>query len=92
MKSKDISNITSDSELKLKLSAIDLRWIRIMSIKDGRRRSREILRLSQEVKSALYSHKRRRQTANKIGNNEAFLLKVIKSLKKLLLKIGSQSG
>lgn len=89
MKNKDISNITTDSELKRKLSTLDLRWAKIMRIKDGRKRSREVLRLSQEVKTLLSIHKRVRQTANKTDNNEAFLLKVIKSLRKLLLKIGT---
>lgn len=91
MKNKDIKNINTEFELRRKLSMLDARWIRVMRIRDSRKRSREVLRLSNEIKDSLRMYEKKARTANKKDFNDTILIKVIKNLKKFLAKIGLQN-
>ena len=53
MKKIDLSKIKTERELKIALVDLDRRWKAVLSIQDPKKRSREILKLKQEIRYML---------------------------------------
>jgi len=91
MKKIDLTKIKTERDLQLALMQLDRRWKTAFSIRDPKKRGREILRLRNEIKYILdhfKRHMRHVRTANlNYNDNDNLFNKIFKSIVAWLRKI-----
>ncbi len=87
MKKIELSKIKTERDLQIALMELDRRWKAAFSIKDPKKRGKEILRLRSEIKFILDEFKRQRRTANLKNNNDNLCNKIFKNIIDWLRKI-----
>jgi hypothetical protein len=77
----NIDNIKTEKELQIALRELDRRWATANSIKDSRKRSKEILKLKAEVNQMMIAFKRLNGSANlKDTNGRSLCKKMFKTI------------
>ena len=59
MKKIDLSRVRTERELRIALRDLDKRWQAVIVIQDSKKRSKEILKLKQEIRYMLNEFKKR---------------------------------
>jgi hypothetical protein len=80
MRNDELKNINTNRSLQVVLLAFGKRWDNAYSIKDSRRRSKEILRLRTEVKALLGELRRIKQSANSYDKDKGFANKAFRTI------------
>ena len=80
MRNNKLKNINTNRELQVVLIALEKRWDNACSIKDSRRRYKEIIRLRGEIKMLLDESRRMSQSANFCDKDKSFVRKAFRAI------------
>jgi len=81
MKKINIENKITEKELKIILSDLEIRWKRAASLKDTRKRFREIMRIKNETRDLLEASRRAQISTNSKDNSDgSVFLKIKKTI------------
>jgi hypothetical protein len=80
MRRDKLKNINTNRELQVVLLDLGKRWDRAYSIKDPRKRGKEIIRLRGEIKMLLDASKRMKQSANFCDKDRGFVNKTFRTI------------
>jgi len=78
MRNNKLKNINTNRELQVALLTLEKRWDAACSIKDSRRRYKEIIRLRGEIKMLLDESKRMKQSTNSYDKDKSFIDKAFR--------------
>lgn len=80
MRNNKLKNINTNRELQVVLIALEKRWDNACSIKDPRRRYKEIIRLRGEIRMLLDETRRMKQSANSCDKDKGFINKAFRTI------------
>ena len=80
MRKIKLSEIKTERELRVALRALDGRWQTALSLQDPKRRSREILKLKQEIRYMLNEFKKRNMLHNTEDSNTNLFSKMFRNM------------
>jgi len=78
LRNNNLKNINTNRELQVMLLSLEKRWDRISSIKDARKRYKEILRLRGEIKMLLEESRKMKVSANFQSKDRGFSGKIFR--------------
>ena len=78
MRNDKLKNISTNRELQVELLALEKRWDNACSIKDPRRRAKEIIGIRGEIKMLLNESKRMKQSTNSYDKDRGFINKAFR--------------
>ena len=80
MRNNKLKNINTNRELQVMLLALEKRWDNACSIKDPRKRYKEIIRLRGEIRMLLAEFKRMKKSTNSYDKDKCFISKAFRTI------------